>query len=406
MNSTVIEFDDLLKLIRYFSNYFNGKLKDIKDTSCRGFFQTKIFKDELTNVWVRGSFGDENGKLCGGKFVETTFKLFEMLDSHDFLSKNLHLDKENNIIFTFLANVLCRDFKVDNNVFSSEQKDKLRIVHSKMSEIFVTNSSKYLDEFLNNKLKRMNLNNNGDSEAYNLAKNDKDFIKIKRNYNKRIRYQNHVDNFKIHLSNQPLTTHSSLFYHRFPWPMVRDDDDYIKKYYDIIEDTQRKIMELNVVFFENKIVSIDQTINDIKAELMLKDKWNLEENAENEEFIPVEDVIKECNNIEQKNLKEFLRKSKYKTERCEAKRLNKEYFNKRLRREDNGSVNSSIGSSSAFTDSGSNSSRGSILKNSRDGHKWNKKRNYNNFSSYDRRSRDRSNNSRNFRRVRFSADRR
>lgn len=406
MNSTGIEFDELLKLIRYFSNYFTGKLKDIKDTSCRGFFQTKIFKDELTNVWNRGSFGDENGKLCGGKFVETTFKLFEMLDNHDFLGKNLHLDKENNIIFTFLANVLCRDFKVDNIVFSAEQKDKLRIVHSKMSEIFVTNSSKYLDEFLNNKLKRMNLNNNVDSEAFNLAKNDKDFIKIKRNYNKRIRYQNHIDNFKIHLSNQPLTTHSSLFYHRFPWPMIRDDDDYIKKYYDIIEDTQKKIMELNVDYFEEKIAKIDQDINVIKAELLLKDKWDVEVNNGNEEFIPVEDVIKECSNIEQKNLKEFLRKSKYKTERCEAKRLDKDYFNKRSRRESNGSVNSSVVSSSAFSDSGSNSSRGSILKNSRDGHKRNKNKSYNNYSSNDRRSRDRSSNSRNFRRVRFSADRR
>jgi len=165
-------------------------------------------------------------------------------------------------------------------------------------------------------------------------------------------------------------------------------------------------MELNVDYFEEKIAKIDQDINVIKAELLLKDKWDVEVNNENEEFIPVEDVIKECSNIEQKNLKEFLRKSKYKTERCEAKRLDKDYFNKRSRRESNGSVNSSIVSSSAFSDSGSNSSRGSILKNSRDGHKRNKNKSYNNYGSNDRRSRDRSSNSRNFRRVRFSADRR
>jgi hypothetical protein len=414
-----MEVKELLKFILYFCNYFNSKLTNVKDITIRGFFNAQIFKNEHETFWKQGKFCNDNGtKLCSSNFIVTTINLFTALNEHDLLSLNLHLDKENNIIFSFLANILNKNFKIDGIGLTNQQSDFLRIIHSKMSEVFNTHRSNYLDELLEARIKRFNINNQNDkSPALEIAVKDKDFIKVKRDYNKRIRYQNHINNFNIHLNNNPMTTPDSLFYCRFPWPMFKDDEDFIKKYYDIIEDTQKRIMLLNIEYLNEKITVLDQNLDVIKDNLIKEEKWDPNQNKENLDFITVENVFKECINLEERKLKNYLMKSKYKTERCKALRMNKDYFEKRLSskkkvinqsgdsNDDSIESGSFSGRSSSFYSHGSSVRSSSILK---------EKKKYHNSSSYknrkknghsSRRSSSNNNNSNesgNFRRVSFS----
>jgi hypothetical protein len=103
-----MEVLDLLKLIRYFCVYFNSRLKKLSDMQFRQFYASKKFNDEFLTIWNEGNFGDERGKLSAGNFLITVFKLFDELDKFDIGSLNLHLDKENNVIFSFLTNNLTK----------------------------------------------------------------------------------------------------------------------------------------------------------------------------------------------------------------------------------------------------------------------------------------------------------
>jgi hypothetical protein len=412
-------------LILYYCNYFDSKLANVKDITIRGFFNAQIFKNEHETFWKQGKFCNDNGnKLCSSNFIVTTINLFTALNEHDLLSLNLHLDKENNIIFSFLANILNKNFKIDGIGLTNQQSDFLRIIHSKMSEVFNTHRSNYLDELFEARFKRLNINNQNDkSPALDFAIKDKDFIKVKRDYNKRIRYQNHINNFNIHLNNKPMTTPDSLFYCRFPWPMFKDDEEFIKKYYDIIEDTQRRIMLLNVDHLNEKIMILDQNLDLIKNNLIKEEKWDPNQNKENLEFIPVENVFKECISLEERKLKNYLMKSKYKTERCKALRMNKDYFEKRLSskkkvtnqsddsNDDSMESGSFSGRSSSFFSHGSSVRSSSILKRKKKYHNNNnssnnKKKKTNSHSSRRSNSNDYGDENRNFRRVSFSRNRR
>jgi hypothetical protein len=141
------------------------------------------------------------------------------------------------------------------------------------------------------------------------------------------------------------------------------------------------------------------------------------QNKENLDFITVENVFKECINLEERKLKNSWMKSKYKTERCKALRMNKDYFEKRLSskkkvinqsgdsNDDSIESGSFSGRSSSFYSHGSSVRSSSILK---------EKKKYHNSSSYknrkknghsSRRSSSNNNNSNesgNFRRVSFS----
>jgi hypothetical protein len=149
------------------------------------------------------------------------------------------------------------------------------------------------------------------------------------------------------------------------------------------------------------------------------------------EIVSLEDVFKECNDIEEKRLNEYLKKSKFKTEKCVAKRLDKAYFEKRFKSSNNDSItesntsfNSSIGSSVGSWYS-YKSGNGSILKRNNNYKNKNSSNYYKNFERYrDYRKKNKNNHSfngnkrdfddesdqynghRNFRRVHFSRRRR
>ncbi len=271
----------------------------------RQFYASKKFNDEFLTIWNEGNFGDERGKLSAGNFLITVLKLFDELDKFDIGSLNLHLDKENNVIFSFLTNNLKNDIVINDSVvkYNNNQLISLRVMHSKMSEIFNTHGSSYLNDLFDNKIKRLNLNNkNNNSVKHEIALNDKDFIKVKRIYNKKIRFNRHISNFEFHLNNNPITSPKSLFYYKFPWPMFKDNDEFINKYYDIIEDAQKKIMNLNLEELKKRNQVLDVDLDKLKTELKDKDRWNgVDDMVEDGgEIVSLEDVFKECNDIEEK----------------------------------------------------------------------------------------------------------
>lgn len=75
-------------------------------------------------------------------------------------------------------------------------------------------------------------------------------------------------------------------------------------------------MLLNIEYLNEKITVLDQNFDVIKDNLIKEEKWDPNQNKENLDFITVENVFKECINLEERKLKNYLMKSKYKTERC------------------------------------------------------------------------------------------
>ena len=62
-------------------------------------------------------------------------------------------------------------------------------------------------------------------------------------------------------------TPNSLFYNRFPCPMFNDNDGYIDDYNNIIKNTQKSIIKLNIQYGNKKIEIIKNQIFDYKSKL-------------------------------------------------------------------------------------------------------------------------------------------
>jgi hypothetical protein len=79
--------------------------------------------------------------------------------------------------------------------------------------------------------------------------------------------------------------------------MFKDNDEFINKYYDIIEDAQKKIMNLNLEELKKRNQVLDIDLDKSKNELKDKDKWNgVDDMVEDSgEVVSLEDVFKECN---------------------------------------------------------------------------------------------------------------
>jgi hypothetical protein len=54
--------------------------------------------------------------------------------------------------------------------------------------------------------------------------------------------------------------------------MFKDNDEFINKYYDIIEDAQKKIMNLNLEELKKRNQVLDVDLDKLKTELKDKDR--------------------------------------------------------------------------------------------------------------------------------------
>ena len=89
--------------------------------------------------------------------------------------------------------------------------------------------------------------------------------KIREFFKKRVWLNYTLSLFNIHLEKG--TTPLALFYDKFPRPYLADDVIFVDKYNQIIESTQRSIIELCINSLTDKLVKIDEDLNSIKQNL-------------------------------------------------------------------------------------------------------------------------------------------
>ncbi len=86
--------------------------------------------------------------------------------------------------------------------------------------------------------------------------------------NKRIIYDNHIKIFNHHLNSMESndkTTPKQLWPNRFPYPFLVDNDKYLDEYDILITKMQRMIMDFNIKFItDNILTDLDSQIDQIK----------------------------------------------------------------------------------------------------------------------------------------------
>ena len=164
--------------------------------------------------------------------------------------------------------------------FESKLKDFMSTIESKLNQLSIPKiiTSSYQNN-TNNKDSDNNTlidNINNFHEAHNLVKNK---------YNKNIRYKHHIDTLTEHIKYK--TSPPTLFFNRFPTPMLHDDSNFINEYNNLIQDFQKNTMNLIINTLKNRIehnntelINIKNKFNDDDS-IDIKFK-NIEESVQSE----------------------------------------------------------------------------------------------------------------------------
>lgn len=310
MAPQVLDTQFLLNL-RVFCKFVVG-LKSITDFhgNCLRALKAGQFKDSFDYLKDRVKFDDE---LKKENFVLFCFRLFTEFNNCNFMNAQLHLDKENFVIVDCLNILLIPvNLPVEYNI-SNNEMDIFRIIHSKLISVFNFNGETLLENFFNKKF-----NEKFDSMLRNRDKNEDYFNdidkflnfdingkKLLRNFNKFLRYNNHIDILNFHKSNN--TTPKCLFYSQHPYPFFIDSESFVEKHNQLIEKHQQEFMDLIICELNERIDKLKDENENIKLELS--------NNTNNLKF-EIEDLFRRAENLEEKDLKEVFLKSKYKAERC------------------------------------------------------------------------------------------
>jgi hypothetical protein len=100
---------------------------------------------------------------------------------------------------------------------------------------------------------------------------------LKKIFNKTARYENHIKLLQTHLENG--TSPPSLFFKRFPRPMLIDDDEFVDWYNDSILKWQEIIMLKLIETLKSRIFDLFKEITKLKA--ILKDEEKLNDKLNN-----------------------------------------------------------------------------------------------------------------------------
>ena len=118
----------------------------------------------------------------------------------------------------------------------------------------------------------MNSGSNSNSTSVyqiNERKNQNEIYKfnnrLKESFNKKIWLEHQIGLFQKQLDNG--STPPSLFYSKFPEPYLNTDENFVKEYNLIIEQTQRSIIKLCISSLINKVEKVRQEITSIKEQM-------------------------------------------------------------------------------------------------------------------------------------------
>ena len=232
--------------VRTFASYFVNKYsKDLSQINSRSF-TNGFFRNENNNKMFKFLAEKINlNNLELKNFLIWTLSLYNDYSSDTENFSNLHLNKENNSIINLLQHII--DFKgtiAECDPLDSTQKDQLTLIHYKFMSKF-SNNGNHIETFLGNHVDShlnarhdtsASFNNNVSSNSNSsrtrflnvINNNKKDFNFIRKKLNKILRYENHIEIFRIHKDRQ--TTPKSLFFENFPQPFFHDDEEFVDKH--------------------------------------------------------------------------------------------------------------------------------------------------------------------------------
>jgi hypothetical protein len=260
---------------------------------------------------------------------------------YDIINSKLQLDKENSSIIQFLNKIVSPNFIVNENKFTTEQLRDLKIVHSDIHSCFSNSGNNYLENLFNeynaqiHSSSQQNFNNNQSSTERNFSRFLSASTEAKNlifNVNKLVRYKNHESIFDIHISKG--TTPGSLFFNRFPKPFFDKDESFVEKYNEIIEGTQKAIIDLIKDSLKIKIESITTQINTFK-------------NSVSDNNINPQELVDFIFKKEEEALKTKFIAMKNKADRCEVRKFlvntrsndNNQHSGQRMNSTANNSIN-------------------------------------------------------------------
>ena len=396
----MVETINYTDAVRTFANYFVNKYsKDLSQINARSF-SNGFFRHENNNIMFKFLTDKINlNNLELKNFLIWTLSLYNDYSSDVENYSNLHLNKENNSIINLLQLII--DFKgtiVDCDPLDSTQKDQLTLIHYKFMSKFSNNGnhiqtflSSHVDSHLNTRFDTSSsFNNNVSSNSnssqnrlLNIINNNKlDFKFIRKKLNKILRYENHIEIFKIHKDRE--TTPKSLFFENFPQPFFHDDEEFVEKHNNLIINFQNECMKLITETLLKRVSNVTDDINQFKTEFEELPKYSEFKNN-------FEDLKKIIYESEENQLLDIFVRNKQRAERCIVQKFKVKVF-------DGNSTNNSNASNNSNTShaTSNNSSINSTNNRKRRNVNWSKPSRQNNnncfYKNYQSSSNNNSNN--------------
>lgn len=302
---------DFLLSLRTFCCFVNNlkNLKDIHGNSLRSLQTGNKTKEAFDYLVKITNFNDDLNKENFFNFCE---KIFEQFNKRKFMDSSLHLDKDNYCIVETLNSLISLESS-DFVVYEEETIDFLRIIHSKLISVFNKASDSSLEKIFYNRFddKFENyLQNKQKDDSYISEIDDyliyaSEGIEIRRNFNKLLRYKNHMNLIEYH--NGKKTTPKEFFYCQFPKPYPDYNSEFVDEHNKIIETAQESFMKLMNKFFESKCNEINDQILNLKEKIIEKQE---------ELRFDIDDLVKRAKHVEQHDLNNYFMRSKYKADRC------------------------------------------------------------------------------------------
>jgi hypothetical protein len=122
---------------------------------------------------------------------------------------------------------------------------------------------------LNDRLSQTQVVNNNVFDLNKLDSFTKARTFFKKSFDKIVRYENHLNMLKTHIENG--ATPPSLFFNRFPRPMLIDNAEFVDEYNDLIVKVQVEIMQLITKHLNERNETINSDITKVKG-IIIKNK--------------------------------------------------------------------------------------------------------------------------------------
>ena len=274
--------------IRNFANYFENKeLNQINDkTFTNGYLSKNNQENKNLCETLKKEINFEQA-LSTSNFIQFTFNVFNTFTSDKDNYKDFHLEKENVIVVRFLYKFMTYKGEIGGVKLTEDQINSLKDVYIKVNQVFTENFEHYenllikrVDDRVDQHLKTLtqnqnNVNNNErskESQIKNIIENNfSDFNPIRNLMRRLLKYKNHLTIHNTHLSQKSI--HKKQSFENYPEPWLKEDEDYVREYNEIIEKAQDQTLELMIKYTKIRLNKIENQIKEKLSSLENNDNY-------------------------------------------------------------------------------------------------------------------------------------